>query len=256
MSLPHGLAHKFVMLGASCIFIVTFAVAMLHAGAARALARPVVVELFTSQGCSSCPPADEILGALAERNDVLPLAFHVDYWDYLGWRDPFSSAGYTARQRAYARNFNMRSVFTPQVVIDGHVSEVGSYRDAIENHIQQQRASAVEIPVRITAKKNAGTGNPQAMITLGASADSSAADVTLVRFDRHTRTAVPRGENSGRTLDGHNVVRGMEALEAWNGMEHAYEVVRGSEDAFAVLVQKRGQGRVLGAAVYDWNLEK
>src|SRR5437868_14761375 len=109
--------------------------------------RPIVVELFTSQGCSSCPPADALLGELARRDDVLPLAFHVDYWDRLGWKDPFSSAAATARQRTYARQLDAANVYTPQMVVDGRIDVVGSYRDQVLRAIDRARQDAATVPI-------------------------------------------------------------------------------------------------------------
>src|SRR5690348_4653604 len=98
---------------------------------AIAAPRPIVVELFTSQGCSSCPPADALLNELAQRPDVVALGFHVDYWDYLGWKDPLSAPGSTQRQRDYARLLNQPTIYTPEMVIDGHLQLVGSDRTAV-----------------------------------------------------------------------------------------------------------------------------
>src|SRR6516165_3499017 len=110
---------------------------------AEAVERPVVVELFTSEGCSSCPPADALLAELATRSDLLALSFHVDYWDRLGWKDPFSSAMATRRQDRYARLLGLDAVYTPQVVVDGHWQTVGSDREAVAQAVAQaRRASA------------------------------------------------------------------------------------------------------------------
>ena len=108
---------------------------------ARAAERPIVVELFTSEGCSSCPPADALLGELATRPNVLALSFHVDYWDRLGWKDPFSSPEATARQQHYARLLGLDTVYTPQIVVDGSWEAVGSDQAAVERALDQARRS-------------------------------------------------------------------------------------------------------------------
>src|ERR1700735_2309357 len=125
--------------------LIAAATLALSCAAATALAetRPVVVELFTSQGCSSCPPADAVLAELAPRKDVLALGFHVDYWDSLGWKDPLSTPGATGRQNEYAAQFGRHEVFTPQIVIDGQRQAVGSNRNAVLQAITQSDATAI-----------------------------------------------------------------------------------------------------------------
>ena len=127
---------------------------MALAGVAAA-GEAVVVELFTSQGCSSCPPADRILGELAERDDVIALALHVDYWDYLGWKDEFASPQYTKRQRAYARAAGERTIYTPQMVIGGQDHVIGSRPMKVSQAIQKHIAKAQ--PVRVQLKRNGDT---------------------------------------------------------------------------------------------------
>src|SRR4051812_17852201 len=122
---------------------------LVAAGPAIAGERPVVVELFTSQGCSSCPPADALLGELTRRADVLPLAFHVDYWNRLGWKDPYSSAESTARQRTYARQLGLRTIYTPQMVVDGGIDVVGSERADVLKAIDAARASQRTVPIEV-----------------------------------------------------------------------------------------------------------
>ena len=185
--------------------------------------RPVVVELFTSQGCSSCPPADAFLGDLAKRDDVVALAFHVDYWDYIGWKDPFGDPLYTARQRAYATRLRQRSIYTPQMVIDGIAHEVGSRRDRVEAAIRERleasRAERVSIPIEFGRCSD----GPVTLIVPKA-ATSGPADLMLAAVDAEHVTEVKRGENSGRVLADYNVVRSIVRVGRWTGVELAVTV--------------------------------
>ncbi len=214
--------------------------------------RPLtVVELFTSQGCSSCPPADAFLGELAGRDDVLALSFHVDYWDYIGWKDPFASADYTRRQRDYSRKLGLRYVYTPQMVIQGAAHVTGSDRSAVLDRIEKNRALA-----RLPVELRQGDDGAVRLSVADAPARGEAAeeaDVWLVVFDREHLTPVRRGENKGRKLRNYNVVRQLTRIATWRGKALAMAVtvpdmVPGGGQACAVLVQSTETGRILGAA--------
>jgi hypothetical protein len=218
---------------------------LLYAAEASAQPRPVVVELFTSQGCSSCPPADAYLGRLSARSDVLALAFHVDYWDSLGWRDRFALAQSVERQNIYARNLHHSSVYTPQLVIDGQYDAIGSNETAVARALGEQREG---VPVALSVRDAA------VRVELGASAGRPRSDVVLVAYLRHAVSAVGRGENAGRTLEEFNIVRAMRTLGAWRGEARSFEVPIASLPAdatdVAVLVQPYGQAPIIGAAAH------
>jgi len=212
--------------------------------------RPVVVELFTSQGCSSCPPADAVLGELAHQPGVLALSFHVDYWDYIGWKDPFASAQYTDRQRDYAATLGLRYVYTPQIVVDGRHDIVGSHRREVTRAIEQSGETAPVVEVALEAAEGG-----RAMLSSGA-APSGGATVWLVTFDDNHSTPVARGENRGRDLRNSNVVRELTALGTWNGEAKSFpldfaKARSEGRGGCAVIVQDGRGGPVLGAAVFD-----
>jgi hypothetical protein len=224
------------------------AVALLLAAAAPVVAgerRPVVVELFTSQGCNSCPPADALLAELAKREDVLPLAFHVDYWDYLGWKDPHASRANTERQRSYSRALATRFTYTPQMVIDGAAQEVGSKRAEVEALIAKasaERASGPEVAVA------------DGRVRIGAAPAGAPAAVWVAYFRRSVANEVPRGENAGKRLGTTNAVRELRLLGGWDGK--AVELALGAAppagcDGGAILVQRAGPGAILAARVFD-----
>ena len=216
---------------------------------ARAQDRPVVVELFTSQGCSSCPPAEAVLAKLAERRgDVLALAFHVDCWERLGWTDPYSSPEATGRQRAYAASFGSTRVYTPQMVIDGRRDVVGSNRLRVLAAIDAAAAEAVPaVPLRVARDGEA------LAIAVGAGTGSGRA--LLVSFDPRQETAVPRGENAGRTIAQANVVRSLAWVAEWEGqaITFARPVPPGEEVALILQASgradpRRRRGRAMTAA--------
>ena len=207
--------------------------------------RPVVVELFTSEGCSSCPPADALLAELANRPDVLALSFHVDYWDRLGWKDPSSSPEATARQEQYARLLGINAVYTPQIVVDGRREAVGSDRAAVERALGAASREPSAVPVTLLFN------NGQARITLGRGGVTENASVVLIGFDRRRVDRVKRGENSGRTLTHVDVVRGIEEVGRFTGQ--ASQIVSRppwQTDRLAAIVQA-SDGRILGAAIAD-----
>ncbi|HVI87468.1 MAG TPA: DUF1223 domain-containing protein [Dongiaceae bacterium] len=200
--------------------------------------RPVVVELFTSQGCSSCPPADALLGELARRPDVIALGFHVDYWDNLGWKDPLSAPGSTQRQRDYAQLFNLASIYTPQMVIEGRLQVVGSDRDAVLGGIADA-APETTATVSFDSDRHA--------VTIGGGTGSG--KVLLVRFQRQRNTDVAQGENAGTRARDANGVTALTELGAWYGTELHFTIAPpAGNEGIAVLVQAP-DGHMLGAGV-------
>ena len=213
------------------------ATSALAAGRRAAVDSPVVVELFTSQGCSSCPPADAFLTDLAHtRRDVLPLAFHVTYWNSLGWKDPYSLEAATARQRDYARDLGDDSVYTPEMVVDGARGFVGSDRARGLSAIAEAAPRSVSVGV---------TREGQALV-IHVGAGTGQARVLLVGFDPAHRTHIGRGENGGRTLLESNIVRSVTPVGPWAGSAIAFRRSAPAGESFAVLVQAE-DGRIIGA---------
>lgn len=210
-------------------------------GVAQTGKRPVVVELFTSQGCSSCPPADAIVAQLAgTRPDVLALSFHVTYWDSLGWKDPFSLPAATERQQRYVAQAVSPEVYTPAMVVDGRTDVIGSDRGAVEAALA--RASA---DLRTAAAVDVMRSAAGLAITVGAG--TGAGRVLLVGYARQHQTRIGRGENGGRTLSEANIVRSVRVAGVWTGrLLQLHEAIPAGE-AFAVIVQGE-DGRILGAA--------
>jgi len=202
--------------------------------------RPVVVELFTSQGCSSCPPADSLLEELARNCDVVALGFHISYWDGLGWKDPFSSQSSTDRQRTYPRQHEIGQVYTPQIIVDGSREMVGSDRAKVLAALHDARAEAM-VPVTFAADRRS--------VTIGAG--DARGSVLLVRFALERTTRVARGENARRTLQDANAVESLSSLGSWEGspLRFAIEPPAAGE-GIAVLVQA-ADGRMLGAAKFQ-----
>ncbi len=218
------------------------------AAASEDLGSPVVVELYTSQGCSSCPPADAFLGELAMWPGVIALAFHVDYWDYIGWKDRFAKPAYTQRQKSYQRSFASRYVYTPQMVIDGRDHAVGSRRGEVEDKIAEARGHKKAVEVGFDAVDGGRVTIPAGQ------APQAGADVWLAVYDEEHETEVGRGENSGRTLKDFNVVRELQHLGYWTG--EALTIPLALDDAAArgrsgcaVIVQHRDTKEVLGAGL-------
>ncbi|MFO1185511.1 MAG: DUF1223 domain-containing protein [Bauldia sp.] len=247
---------------------------------ATALAEPrAVLELFTSQGCSSCPAADAVLASYADRGDVVALAFHVDYWDYLGWTDTFGSRENTDRQRGYAATRGDRQVYTPQIVVNGREHVVGSDRQSIERAIQQKapvrtggeaqgaadptRGGAVpdETTLRTFPVNVGATLTDKAIsITVGDGAASTVKQGTvwLVLYQRQQAVPIRGGENRNRTITYSNVVRKMQRVAMWKGKALTIDLPllmlkKAEADGFAVLVQTENEsglpGAIIGAAV-------
>lgn len=211
-----------------------------------------VVELFTSQGCSSCPDADRLLAELGTREDIVALGYHIDYWDYIGWEDTFALPANTELQEAYAQSWGKTRIYTPQMVINGQNAVVGSDPIEAENAIQ---AAHAPLPVSLTA-------NGIDSVTLEAPPDAtlSSAVVWIVTYRDRAEVEIERGENSGRALAYTHIVTGRQAIGMWEPDQGAEivipleEILGTHSDGAAVIVQeKNGEwpGRILGAATFS-----
>ena len=235
---------------ASVLFIASIAGATATVSRASDARQPVVVELFTSEGCSDCPPADEILNAMARRSEndaVIPLAFHVTYWDTAAWRDRFSDARFTNRQETYQGKFHLPSVYTPQLIIDGRFQTVGNDARSIDTLLR--RASTDPKPVTVNVATTAGS------VTIDASSSDPAvrASVLLAITEDDLSTDVKGGENRSRTLRHSAVVRSLEDLGAVTGGRFSRVVPLKTRrdwrrnNLHAVVLVQDGDGHVLGA---------
>jgi hypothetical protein len=213
-----------------------------------------VVELFTSQGCSSCVAADAYFAELAKRDDVVALSLHVDYWDYLGWRDTLGDPAYTERQRDYAAAQGSRRVYTPQIVVSGTDGYVGSNRRSVESAIDR---SSLPIPVSMRH----GEGTVEIEVAASPNIDADHATIRLVLLTSEATVPIARGENAGRTIDYYNVVRAIRPIGMWDGNTVKItlpedEIMARDVDACAIIVQEElanGPGAVLGAAMlHNW----
>jgi hypothetical protein len=211
------------------------------------------VELFTSQGCSSCVSADAYFAELVKRRDVVAISMHVDYWDYLGWRDTLGDPAYTDRQKNYAAVHGTRRVYTPQMIVNGANGFVGSDRASIEPAIEE---STLSVPVRM----HHGDGTVE--IEVAPAPDSSkTATIRLVLLTSKAEVAIARGENAGRTIDYHNVVREIRPIGMWHGETVKIslpedEIMADGVDTCAIIVQEElpnGPGAIVGAAMlHNW----
>ncbi|MGB0854271.1 MAG: DUF1223 domain-containing protein [Pikeienuella sp.] len=203
---------------------------------------PVVVELFTSQGCSSCPPADEFLGRIADREDIIALSLHVDYWDYLGWKDVYGLPGHSDRQRKYARHMKERMVYTPQIIVNGAEGMVGSQtalvEDAIKRHLAKPASAVVGVSLR----------GDRLVVEVAPSGTATAGHVVMAWYSRTENVAIGAGENTGRRITYHNVVRGWADLGEWRGSPIAMTAPKPmTADGVAVLVHDTKTGQIIGA---------
>jgi hypothetical protein len=237
------------------MLVAVLAAAPLPSGSAQARERaPVVAELFTSQGCSACRVADDLPGALADRPGVLALTFPVDYWDYLGWRDTFAQPAFSDRQKTYAKLMGAREVYTPQVVVDG-IGQVGKAAPGLS---LSDIADAMIAQAARTRAHSQGAAPTIGFIGLGqvrvsgGHAPRGGADVWLVRYEpAPAEVAVTTGENSGKTVRYHNVVRELDRLGAWTGRATTFLEPQASEGGLnrAVLIQDRSGGRIITAGL-------
>jgi len=235
----------------------TLAFALALGGAAivaRAADKPVFIELYSSQGCSSCPPADKLLADIAREPGVIALTLPVDYWDYMGWKDTFGSPAHTARQKAYARIRGDGQVYTPQVVINGLAHAVGSDVAAIRKISGEThgKSGAMSVPLTVTETPRGLT------VELGAAPAGAPqkANLNLIRVARSSVVAIGRGENSGKTLIYTNVGRAAVRIGEWTGGAQTFEIPRETmeipiTDSWVVVLQAgdmKEPGVVLAAA--------
>ncbi len=238
--------------GVSAIFLIA-AVALASAGSAQAGEPRALVELFTSQGCSSCPPADKLFGELAADPSLVVMSVPIDYWDYLGWKDTLANPAHSARQRAYGRVRGDRQVYTPQAVINGAAHALGSDRTAIERAVAltDQKPGVMSLPITVM---KSGTGLD--IQVESAETEHGSAEVWLCPLSKSVPVEIGRGENRGHTITYHNVVRDWIKLGDWTGSKLTLHVLSAKvaaagADAAAVMVQEGSRdkpGVVLGAA--------
>ena len=209
--------------------------------AATAGEKSVVVELYTSQGCSSCPPADALLGEIASMDGVIAMSLHVDYWDYIGWKDDFADPAYSKRQKLYAHAAGAKSVYTPQMVIGGVDHLIGHKPMELANTIQRHKAVANQ--VAITAERSGDWVRIAAQ-----SAQNTAMEVHLVGLSSKDVVSIKRGENAGKTITYFNTVREWVTLRDWDGRgKYSARHKLPDGDQTVVIVQKAGHGPIVGA---------
>ena len=248
-------AYVYTMTRFACILAAGAIVAMTALPARAGGDAPVVVELFTSQGCSSCPPADAYLGELAKEKNVIALAYHVDYWDYIGWKDPYALAEATARQRGYTEALGNRYLYTPQMVVGGRRDATGSDRGTIAKLIGADEAAAAKLPVIVKERSE-----DHYAVKIPASNVKGMATVWMVLYDKEHSTPVARGENGGRTLHEYNFVREFHKIGQYDGKatEIPVDMALTPEKGCAILLQADnrpgdGQGAILGAVLISDN---
>lgn len=217
------------------------------AAPASADQRPVVVELYTSQGCSSCPPADSIFGQLEGRDDVIAIAMHVDYWDYIGWKDEFGHPDHAVRQRAYAQNAGRRSIYTPEMVVNGVLDIVGAKPMVLADAIAQYRDVAPKMTL-----EGARQGETLRVQGSKMSGGAKAMDVYVLRIMPKQSTKITRGENRGKTFEYSNIAHDWQMVGTWNGTSPLdMTVTVTGTDPVVVLVQEANVGPIVAAARFD-----
>lgn len=222
----------------SLVWVITMALG----GVASAQENPVVVELYTSQGCSSCPPADEMLRDLAGRDGVIALALHVDYWDYIGWADSFADPAYTARQQRYGVAAGLRMIYTPQFIIGGQDRVVGARAMDVADAIRTQAARPSGVTLQISR-------NGDLLQIAGQARERAPMVVQVVRYTPQESVNIERGENAGHRFVYANIVNDWRAVGEWDGGEPLDMQANVAGTApIVVIVQERGPGRILAAA--------
>jgi hypothetical protein len=232
--------------------LAAFAVLAAPAGAESTRTRPkAVVELFTSQGCAQCPPADALLTGLAEEGDVVALAYHVDYWDYVGWEDTFGSQEFSDRQRAYAKSWGSSRIYTPQMVVNGAKGVVGSRRGEVHGALD-----GAALPLGVDLTRDGDTLE----VTIPPNTSLDDAVVWMVTYLDRADVAIDKGENAGKAMVYTQVVTDRQVLGMWEGASGASlklpltEILGDGSTGIAVIVQQENSGLpgpILGAATYE-----
>jgi hypothetical protein len=213
--------------------------------------RPVVVELYTAQGCPSCPAADEFLRELSNDKTLLPFSLHVNYWDKLGWKDPYATESNTSRQRSYMQVNRQRNVYTPQMVIDGHYSAVGSDREAVNAAIRNAQNEKYEVPITVNGDEFS------IKVSIGKRPDSTLATPSggilwAFHYIPASNTPVDAGGNSGKTMISTNTVVAIERVGFWHNSADNYQIPHSkmyTED-MALILQSSPHHKILGVATY------
>ena len=207
---------------------------------ARAAETPVLIELFTSQGCSDCPPADKLAGELMSQPGLFVVSMNVDYWDYLGWKDTLGKPEYSKRQADYAKSRGDGEVYTPQMVINGAAHAVGSNRSAVEGAIATARQRPLVVPVSVAQSSD--------KVTVNVGLASGSGKVFLMALAPKVSVPIGRGENAGAKITYYNVVRKLIMLGDWDGSAKTLTILKPAGDAtqFLAVVQKSEAGEVLG----------
>jgi len=211
---------------------------------------PVVVELFTSQACSSCPPADRFLGELAKRDDVIAMSLPVDYWDHLDWEDTLSRSEHTERQRWYAQHLGHPNVYTPQMVINGSAAVIGSRIEAVQAAIGAAQRDPAGIPVTIE------TEGKSFHVSIGGAQTPARAKIIAIPLLRAQTVHIKRGENRGKTITYHHVSRSLIPVGTWRGEAQTLtlahdEIMVDDAELCAVILQDEQSGAILGAALLE-----
>jgi hypothetical protein len=208
---------------------------------------PVVVELYTSQGCSSCPPADAIFGELKERDDVIAIALHVDYWDYIGWKDEFGDPVHADRQRTYANKAGRRSIYTPEMIVNGQTDIVGAKPMALSKAIAEHKEASLRMT--LDAVRNGDTLDVRGTVPTSGAMQM---EIHVLQIMPVHLSKITRGENRGNTYEYSNIAHDWRLAGTWDGkspLDMSLEVT--GDDPIVVLVQEAGGGPIVAAARID-----